>query len=184
MMMSTEEVQKSSEKLASGYRINKGADDAAGFAISEVLRADIRSLGQARRNANDGVSLIEVAEGGLHEVNNIMVRLRELSIQAASDTIGVRERQYLNQEFFALKDEIDRIALGTEFNGTRLLTGTSEIPEEMREHHNPPPLEIQVGKDYYLNVDSLEARNPTDIIRIDMSMLNAFTDGEGLAEPR
>jgi flagellin len=179
MMYSTEEVQKSSEKLASGYRINKGADDAAGYAISEVLRADIRSLGQARRNANDGVSLIEVAEGGLHEINNIMVRLRELSIQAASDTIGVRERQYLNQEFFALKDEIDRIALGTEFNGTRLLTGMSEVPEEMREHHNAPPLEIQVGKDYYLEVDSLEARNPTDIIRIDMSYLNAFTEGEG-----
>ncbi len=179
MMYSTEEVQKSSEKLASGYRINKGADDAAGFAISEVLRADIRSLGQARRNANDGVSLIEVAEGGLHEINNIMVRLRELSIQAASDTIGTRERQYLNQEFFALKDEVDRIALGTEFNGTRLLVGNSEIPEEMREHSNRPPLEIQVGKDYYLQVDSLEARNPTDVIRIDMSYLNAFTEGEG-----
>jgi len=179
MQMTTEEVGKSSQKLASGYRINKGADDAAGFAISEVLRADIRSLGQARRNANDGVSLVEVAEGGLHEINNIMVRLRELSIQAASDTIGARERQYLNQEFFALKDEVDRIALGTEFNGTRLLTGTSELPEEMREHHNYPPLEIQVGKDYYLNVDSLEAHNPTDIIRIDMSKLNAFTEGEG-----
>lgn len=179
MQNSTEEVQKSSERLASGYRINKGADDAAGYAISEVLRADIRSLGQARRNANDGVSLVEVAEGGLHEVSNIMVRLRELSIQAASDTIGSRERQYLNQEFFALKDEIDRIALGTEYNGTRLLTGLSEIPEEMREAHNPPPLEIQVGKDYYLNVDSLEAHNPTNIIRLDMSTLNAFTEGEG-----
>lgn len=179
MMYSTEEVGKSSERLASGYRINKGADDAAGFAISEVLRADIRSLGQARRNANDGVSLIEVAEGGLHEINNIMVRLRELSIQAASDTIGTRERQYLNQEFFALKDEIDRIALGTEFNGTRLLTGLSEVPEEMREDHNRPPLEVQVGKDYYLQVDSLESPNPTNVIRIDMSRLNAFTEGEG-----
>jgi flagellin len=179
MMISGEELAKSTERLASGYRINKGADDAAGYAIAEVLRADIRALGQARRNANDGVSLIEVAEGGLHEINNIMVRLRELSVQAASDTIGQRERGYLNQEFFALKDEIDRIALSTEFNGTRLLTGQHEVPEEMRRYHNYSPLEVQVGKDYYLNADSLENPNPTNIIRIDMSRLNAFTDGEG-----
>lgn len=179
MGMSTEEVQRSSERLASGYRINRGADDAAGYAISEVLRADIRSLTQARRNANDGVSLIEVAEGGLHEINNIMIRLRELSVQAASDTIGTRERQYLNQEFFALKDEIDRIAMGTEFNGTRLLTGKAEMPDELLEDHNFSPLEVQVGKDYYLNSDSLEAPNPINVIRIDMSNMNAFTEGEG-----
>jgi flagellin len=176
---STSEIGKASERLSSGYRINRGADDAAGFAISEVLRADIRSLNQARRNANDGVSLVEVAEGGLHEINNIMVRLRELSIQAASDTIGQRERNYLNQEFFALKDEIDRIAIGTEYNGTRLLTGKAEIPEEMLEDHNFSPLEIQVGKDYMPMADSLEAANPINIIRIDMSDLNAFTEGEG-----
>ena len=176
---STTEIGKASERLASGYRINRGADDAAGYAISEVLRADIRSLNQARRNANDGVSLVEVAEGGLHEINNIMIRLRELSIQAASDTIGTRERNYLNQEFFALKDEIDRIAIGTEYNGTRLLTGKAEIPEEMREDHNFSPLEVQVGKDYMPNADSLEAHNPINVIRIDMSDLNAFTEGEG-----
>lgn len=179
MGLSTEEVGRSTERLSSGYRINRGADDAAGFAISENLRADIRSLTQAKRNANDGVSLVEVAEGGLGEINNIMVRLRELSVQAASDTIGQRERTYLNQEFFALKDEIDRIAVGTEFNGTRLLTGKHAIPEEMLEDHNFSPLEVQVGKDYYAVADSLEARNPTNIIRIDMSNLNAFTDGEG-----
>jgi flagellin len=179
MGYSTEELAKSTERLSSGYRINKGADDAAGFAISEVLRADIRSLGQAKRNANDGVSLIEVAEGGLHEINNIMVRLRELGVQAASDTIGQRERQYLNQEFFALKDEIDRIAMGTEFNGTRLLIGASELPEEMLAAHNQSPLEIQVGKDYYLESDALSNHNPVDIIRLDMSKFNAFTEGEG-----
>ena len=104
---STTEVHKATERLSSGYRINRGADDAAGFAIAENLRADIRSLVQAKRNANDGVSLIEVAEGGLNEINNIMVRLRELGVQAASDTIGQRERKYLNQEYFALKDEIE-----------------------------------------------------------------------------
>jgi len=179
MQLATEGVKAATEKLSSGYRINKGADDAAGFAISEVLRADIRSLGQARRNANDGVSLIEVAEGGLSEINNIMVRLRELSVQAASDTIGSRERKYLNQEFFALKDEVDRIAAGTEFNGTRLLVGKADIPEELRVNGNSSPLEIQVGKDYYIQADSLEAHNPIDVIRIDMSKMNAFTEGEG-----
>ena len=179
MMMSGEEVSKSTERLASGYRINKGADDAAGFAIAEVLRADIRGLNQARRNANDGVSLVETAEGGLSEINNIMVRLRELSIQAASDTIGQRERAYLNQEFFQLKDEIDRIASSTEFNGTRLLTGNREIPEELSRLHNPAPLEVQVGKNYFKNIDSKAHPNPTNVIRIDMSGLNAFTEGEG-----
>ena len=179
MMMSGEDLAKSTERLASGYRINKGADDAAGFAISEMLRADVRGLAQARRNANDGISLVEVVEGGLSEINNIMVRLRELSVQAASDTIGQRERGYLNQEFFQLKDEVDRIASSTEFNGTRLLTGTREIPEELRSHHNPPPLEVQVGKNYFKESDALTHPNPTNVIRIDMSRLNAFTGGEG-----
>ena len=179
MHVSGEELNKTTERLASGYRITKGADDAAGFAISEVLRADIRGLNQARRNANDGVSLVEVAEGGLNEINNIMIRLRELSVQAASDTIGQRERGYLNQEFFSLKDEIDRIASGTEFNGTRLLVGNHAIGEEMQRNSNSSPLEVQVGKDYYKIADSLEAHNPVNVIRIDMSKLNAFTDGEG-----
>jgi len=179
MQVSGEEMNKTTERLASGYRITKGADDAAGFAISEVLRADIRGLNQARRNANDGVSLVEVAEGGLNEINNIMIRLRELSVQAASDTIGQRERGYLNQEFFSLKDEIDRIASGTEFNGTRLLVGNRPIGEEMQRNSNSSPLEVQVGKDYYKIADSLEAHNPVNVIRIDMSRLNAFTDGEG-----
>ena len=178
MMMSGEDLAKSTERLASGYRINKGADDAAGFAISEMLRADVRGLAQARRNANDGISLVEVAEGGLSEINNIMVRLRELSVQAASDTIGQRERGYLNQEFFQLKDEVDRIASSTEFNGTRLLTGTREIPEELRSHHNPPPVEVQVGKNYFKESDALTHPNPTNVIRIDMSRLNAFTGVE------
>ena len=178
MGMATEEVHKATERLSSGYRINRGADDAAGFAISENLRADIRSLTQARRNANDGVSLLEVAEGGLSEINNIMVRLRELSVQSASDTIGNRERQYLNQEFRQLKDEVDRIAISTEFNGTRLLTGQTQLPDDMAKFQANSPLEIQVGKDYYLSSDSLEAKNPVNIIRIDTSKLNAFTDGE------
>jgi flagellin len=112
------------ERLSSGYRINRAGDDAAGLAISEKLRAKVRGLVQAQRNANDGISLIQVTEGGLNEVQNILVRLRELGVQAASDTIGPKERRYLNEEVQSLKDEIDRIANSTEFNGTYLLDGT------------------------------------------------------------
>ena len=110
------------EKLSSGLRINKSADDAAGLAISENLRAKTRGLTQAKRNANDGVSLIQVAEGGLSEVTNILVRMRELNVQAASDTIGVREKSYLQKEYGQLVEEIDRISATTEFNG-RMLFG-------------------------------------------------------------
>jgi flagellin len=170
---------KQTEKLASGYRINHGADDAAGFAIAEVLKADVRSLNQARRNANDAVSLVQTAEGGLDEINNIMVRLRELSVQSASDTIGMRERRYLNEEFMALKDEVDRIAVSTEFNGTRLLAGNAELPEELRKDHNWSPMEIQVGKDYFGTADNLDVYNPINIIRMNMDKFNATTQGEG-----
>ena len=108
-----------------------------------------------------------------------MIRLRELSVQAASDTIGQKERGYLNQEFFQLKDEIDRIAAGTEYNGTRLLVGSHEIPAELSTNANPQPLEIQVGKSYYAAVDGLTERNPVDVIRINMQNINAFSGGEG-----
>lgn len=117
-------LDRSLERLSSGYRINKAGDDAAGLAISEKLRAKTRGLVQAQRNASDGISLIQVAEGGLEEIQNILIRLRELGVQAASDTIGPQERRYLNEEYQALKEEIDRIANVTEFNGTVLLDGT------------------------------------------------------------
>jgi flagellin len=117
-------LDRSLERLSSGYRINKAGDDAAGLAISEKLRAKTRGLIQAQRNASDGISLIQVAEGGLEEIQNILVRLRELGVQAASDTIGARERRYLNEEYQSLKEEVDRIANVTEFNGTVLLDGT------------------------------------------------------------
>jgi flagellin len=175
----TDKVANQQAKLSSGYRINKAADDAAGLAISEVLKADVRSMGQAKRNALDAISMVQVAEGGLEETNNMMIRLRELSIQAASDTIGQRERQYLNNEFMALKDEIDRIAIGTEFNGTRLLVGKREVDPSLLSDHNDSPLEIQVGKDYLRGPDSLEAANPVNIIRISFSNFNASTEGEG-----
>lgn len=121
------------EKLSSGSRINRAGDDAAGLAISEKLKANIRSMKQATRNANDGVSLIQTAEGSMNEIGNILIRMRELSIQAASDTIADTERGFIDKEVQHLKEEIDRISNSTEFNGTKLLNGTS------------PPLDIQIG---------------------------------------
>lgn len=120
------DLNQSLERLSSGLRINKSADDAAGLAISENLRAKTRGLTQAKRNANDGVSLIQVAEGGLNEVTNILVRMRELNVQAASDTLGVREKGYLQKEYGQLVEEIDRIANTTEFNGRMLFGPQSE----------------------------------------------------------
>lgn len=113
------------EKLSSGHRINKAADDAAGLAISENFKAQVKGLNQARRNANDGISMIQTAEGAFNEVSNILIRLRELAVQSASDTIGDRERGYLNKEYTELVDEIDRIANVTEFNGLKLLKGNT-----------------------------------------------------------
>jgi flagellin len=119
--------QKVLEQLSSGQRINRAGDDAAGLAISENLRAQIRGLGQAERNAQDGISLVQIAEGALSEVGNIMIRLRELSVQAASDTIGPTERKFLNVEFEQLMSEVDRIANSTEFNRVPLLNGTGSV---------------------------------------------------------
>lgn len=134
-------LDKSLEKLASGSRINHAGDDAAGLAISENLRAQIRGIRQAKRNAQDGVSLIQVSEGGLNEISNIMIRLRELAIQAASDTIGDTERQFTDREYQALKQEIDRIANGTQFNGTPLLNGKAGIFEVQVGTQNNPILD-------------------------------------------
>jgi len=126
------------ERLASGSRINRAGDDAAGLAISENLRAQIRGLKQAKRNAQDGISLIQVTEGGLNEISNMIVRLRELAIQAASDTIGEKERSFTDREFQALKGEIQRIAESTSFNGNPLLNGKTGILEfQVGTHNNP-----------------------------------------------
>jgi flagellin len=110
---------KSYERLSSGYRINKSADDAAGLAVSENLRAKTRGLYQAKRNANDAVSMLQIAEGGMNEMSNILIRLRELSVQSSSDTIGDTERGFLNREYVQLVDELDRIAKTAEFNGIK-----------------------------------------------------------------
>lgn len=113
-------------KMSSGTRIVKASDDAAGLAISEKLKSNVRSLNQANRNANDGISMIQVAEGGLNETQNILTRLRELAIQSASDTVGDAERGFSDLEYQNLKKEIQRISEVTEFNGMNLLNGQGE----------------------------------------------------------
>src|SRR5207248_2131626 len=130
----------------------------AGLAISENLRAQVRGLRQAKRNAMDGVSLIQVSEGGLNEVSNILVRLRELSIQSASDTIGDTERQFTDREYQMLKQEIDRIANVTAFNGTPLLNGKGGIFEIQVGTHNNPILDRLVynGERADSTVDALK----------------------------
>ena len=126
-------MERSLARLSSGYRINQAADDAAGLAISENLRGQIRGLKQASRNSEDGVSLVQVAEGGLNEISNMLIRLRELGVQAASDTIGETERKFLDVEYQQLKSEMQRISEVTQFNGRDLLNGTGGI------------IDIQVG---------------------------------------
>ena len=120
-------------QLASGSRINIAADDAAGLAISEKLKAHVRSARQASRNANDGISVVQTAEGGLNEISNLVTRLRELGVQAASDTVGNTERGFIHKEVVQLKSEIQRIALSTKWGDMKLLDGTT------------PKFDFQVG---------------------------------------
>jgi len=147
--------QKASlEKLSSGTRIARAADDAAGLAVSEKMRAGIRSVRQDIRNANDGISLIQTAEGGMNELSNILVRFRELSIQAASDTLGDTERGFVDKEVQQLGQEIGRITNSTEFNGHKLLNGQGG------------QIDIQVG----LNNKAEEDRFTYDMNKTNVSM--------------
>ncbi|NLH49776.1 MAG: flagellin FliC [Myxococcales bacterium] len=118
---------KSLERLSSGLRINKAGDDAAGLAISEKLRSNIRALNQASRNSSDGISLVQTAEGAMDEINNMLVRMKELAEQASTGTVGEEERAYLSGEYTALYDEISRISDATKFNDTNLLDGSLDV---------------------------------------------------------
>ena len=157
----TNKFQKSMERLSSGLRINRSGDDAAGLAISESLKSDIRALQQASRNAADGISMVQVAEGSLDEVNNILLRLRELAQQSATETIGSEERGYLDQEFQALLDEIDRISGTSEFNGTKLLDGSANI------------LNVQVG----IGSDAATSAVPIDLTQTMSAVELGLTNG-------
>ncbi len=155
------ESESNLSKLSSGSRITKAADDAAGLAISEKLKANIRSMKQADRNANDGISMIQTAEGGLNEVSSILTRMRELAIQTASDTVGDVERNMTNMEYQNLKQELERISQVTEFNGMKLLNGAGQ------------KYEFQIG----VNNDEFQDR-----IGYDSSMVNARVDDLGVSE--
>jgi flagellin len=161
-----EALNKSMERLSSGYRINKSADDAAGLAISESLRGKIRGLNVAKRNANDAVSMVQVAEGSMNEMTNILIRLRELTVQSSTDTLGDRERSFLNREFVQLADEIDRIGNSTEFNGIKIFDKDSDRDQFV----------IQVGTN-----GTLPEQN-TDTIAISLAGLKFNTEDLGLGK--
>lgn len=158
-------LDRSLARLSSGYRINQAADDAAGLAISENLRGQIRGLKQANRNANDGISLVQIAEGGLNEISNMLIRLRELGVQAASDTIGDTERKFLDVEYQQLKSEIQRVAEVTKFNGRDLLNGTGGL------------FDIQVG----IHNDSFQDRISFNAGAADATLAALGIAGESLA---
>lgn len=161
LTVSNREMEGTLAKLSSGSRITKAADDAAGLAISEKLKANIRSLKQADRNANDGISMVQTAEGGLNEVSSILTRMRELAVQTASDTVGDSERQMSNMEYQNLKLELERISQVTQFNGKKLLSGEGD------------KYDFQVGS----NNDAFQDR-----ISYDSKQVNARLDGLGVAE--
>ena len=158
----TKKMNKSLERLSSGLRINRAGDDAAGLAISENLKTDIRALEQSARNAEDGISMIQVAEGALNEVSDILIRMRELAQQASNETLGSTERGYLNQEFSALIDEIERISDNTEFNGVTLLDGFGGSDRE-----------IQVGltASDVIQLDFSQSTHPS-VLGVDTSVLS------------
>lgn len=126
---SSSEIESSQAKLSSGQRITKAADDAAGLAISEKMKAEIRSSRQANRNANDGISLVQTAEGGLSESSSLLTRMKELAMQSATDTLGDSERLMVENEYQAMKSELDRISGNTEFSGRKLLNGQGSTLE-------------------------------------------------------
>ena len=116
---------KSLEKLSTGMRINRASDDAAGLSVSESMRSKIRGMGRAKSNAGDGIALVQIAEGSAGEINNILQRMRELSIQSSTDTMGTTERSYTDKEFGQLMSEITRISNSASYNGMTLLDGAA-----------------------------------------------------------
>lgn len=144
----TQALGKSFGRLSSGLRIARASDDAAGLAISERMRAQVRSLQQSQRNANDGISLVQTAEGALEEVNGILVRLRELATESSTGTMNATDRTTLDNEFQLLVNEIDRISTSSTFNGTALLTGAATIA-------------IRVGSGTNATVDSISISTAT-----------------------
>lgn len=184
VLTNTREAQgRSFEKLSAGERIVRAGDDAAGLSISSKLKAQLRSLQQASRNANDGVSLVQVAEGGMAEIQNILIRLRELSMQAATDTVGDVERSFTDKEVRNLVEEAERIAMTTEFNGRKLLDGKTGKLEFQVDTNNHPELDRIVydgdrvnSSVEYLGIDGLTVATKKDaqenLERIDKALIS------------
>ncbi|MAG55218.1 MAG: flagellin FliC [Planctomycetes bacterium] len=161
----TENLNRNFRHLSTGLRVATAADDAAGLAISERLRARIRSLDQAARNAQDGISLVQTAEGALEQVNSNLIRMRELSIQASNGTVSNADRDTLDEEFQALINEVGRISGQTNFNTIQLLDGST------------PTLTLQVGADTSVGVDTLAVT----LVAVTTSALTLSTLGIGSA---
>ncbi|HLQ36966.1 MAG TPA: flagellin [Planctomycetota bacterium] len=162
----TQQLQANYRRLSTGLRISTAADDAAGLAISERFRAQIRSTNQAVRNAQDGISLTQTGEGALNEVSSILIRMRELSIEAANGTVSSTDRETLNQEFTDLINEVDRIAQSTTFNGVHLLDGTGST------------LTFQVGTGVTSGVDTIQlSTSDTLASTLGLAVLNIGSAG-------
>jgi len=167
------------ERISSGIRINRAADDAAGLAISEGLRSDIRALRQAVRNASDGISLMNVTEGALNEQSGILIRLRELASQAATGTVGSTERATIQLEFTALRSELDRITATTEFNGAKLINGNLASGIAINTHTL-----IQIGLDNSANsridLNTQVNLNSIDSTNLEIHNLSVTASAEAL----
>lgn len=157
------QMQSSIEKLSSGFRINKSADDAAGLAISENMRAKVRAFSQVKRNASDGISYLQIGEGGLSELSNVIIRMRELTTQSASDTLSAHERDYLNNEFTELGKEVVRIKNNTEFNGRYILS-----------RDDNESMVVQIGAN--LRQEGVEAKPETEVVNINVVGINALSE--------
>jgi flagellin len=167
-------LQTSLQRLSSGLRVNSAADDSAGLAISTTMNAQVRSMNQATRNANDGISLVQVADGALNETTNILTRMRELAVQSASGTLNdATDRQYVSNEFTQLQAEIDRIANSTKFNGQDLLTGIGGATGN-------GIFTIQVGTGTAAGVDTIDITTEDATatgLAVDAGTINVLTAG-------
>jgi flagellin len=185
------------QRLASGSKIVQASDDPAGLAISDSLEATIRSMGAATKNAQDGVSLIQVYEGGTNEINNMLVRMRELAIQSSSDSIGNRERAMLDNEVQQLKQEIDRLASSTKFNGQELLSGDAvnmefqvgpnNDPDVDRIRFNPGDTNLKaaaLGVDGFSVADREDARSGLESIDEALTRVNEIRARVGASQGR
>ena len=184
--LTTGSLSKSTEKLSSGYKINRAADDAAGLSISEKMRKQIRGLSQASTNAEDGISCVQTAEGALNEIHSMLQRMNELAVQASNGTMSADDRQAVQDEIDKLVDEVDRVAETTKFNETYLLKGDPESKTTTYEAKYKNPLKNTVSqianKDTYATGDSnpLSAADIDKYVEVDETGKLKYKEGKVL----